>query len=225
MFENIRQDLSRARMANQAGEPGIAPILRELFNPGTLAIVIYRFGFWADHLRLPPVRIALRAFHFLLQYVFAWRAGIFIPVKARIGPGMVIHTWGGGVFIPCCTIGRDLTIIGGGVLFDYHTAEIGDEVMIGAGTKSAGKIRIGSRVRTAPNSVVQDDVPEDSVVFGNPGRIIRGASAFQRRAEAGAARRAAAAAAASAPSVVPPAAAAASNGASVDARSVSSAAR
>ena len=181
MFENVRRDLARARQGNQAGEPGIFPIIRELANPGTVAILLYRFGYWANHLRVPPIRIALRVIHFILQYVFAWRAGIFIPVKAEIGPGMVIHTWGGGVFIPACRIGHTFTIIGGGVLFDYQTAGIGDEVIIGAGTKSVGKIRIGNRVRTGPNAVIQDDVPDDSLVFGNPGRVVRSASAFRRR--------------------------------------------
>lgn len=171
MFETVRIDLTRACRANQNNEQGFAATLRELCNPGTQAIVVYRFGYWADNLRFPPFRIFFRVIHFVLQY-FCWRTGIFIPVKARIGPGMVIHTWGGGVFIPNATIGRNLTIVGGGVLFDYMTREIGDDVTIGAGTKSMGKIRIGHRVRTGPNSVIQEDVPDDCMVFGNPGRII-----------------------------------------------------
>lgn len=171
MFENVRRDLWRAQRANQGQQTGLSPLLRELWNPGTQAILVYRFGFWADH-RAPGLRHLLRAIHFLLQYFFAWRVGIFIPVKARIGPGMVIHTWGGGLFLPAAPIGRDLTIIGGGVQMDYDTREIGDEVSFAPGTKGIGKIRIGNRVRTGPNSVVQDDVPDDCVVFGNPGRVI-----------------------------------------------------
>lgn len=170
-------------MANQGNRPGLAPILRELFNPGTSAILIYRFGYWADHLRIAPLRVALRVLHFVLQYVFAWRAGIFIPVKAEIGPGLVIHTWGGGVFLPRARIGRDVTIVGGGVLFDYLTREIGDEVVIGAGTKGIGKIRIGHRVQTGPNSVLNEDVPDDCIAFGNPARIIRSFAAFRRNKE------------------------------------------
>lgn len=171
MFEIVRQDIHRACRANQNGEHSFAAVVRELCSPGTQAIVVYRFGYWADNLRFAPARIVLRLVHFVVQY-FCWRTGIFIPIKARIGPGLVIHTWGGGVFLPEATIGRDLTIVGGGVLFDYMTREIGDEVTIGAGTKSMGKIRIGHRVRTGPNSVIQEDVPDDCMVFGNPGRII-----------------------------------------------------
>jgi serine O-acetyltransferase len=157
---------------NQDGQVGVQDVIRELFNPGTEAILVHRFGYWADNLRFRPLRFVLRYFHFLVQYLFSWRVGVFIPVKARIGAGLVIHTWGGGVFLPCAQIGRDVTIVGGGILMDYNVRQIGDEVQIGAGTKVMGKIRIGNRVRTAPNAVLQTDIPDDCVVFGNPARVI-----------------------------------------------------
>ncbi len=147
-------------------------MLRELWHPGTQAILVFRLGAWIDHVRVPGVRQFLKVLFFFLQYVVSWRVGIFIPVKARIGPGMVIHTWGGGVFLPSTQIGQNFTIVGGGVQMDYNVREIGDDVSIGPGTKVIGKIRIGHRARTAPNSVVQTDVPDDCVAFGNPGRVI-----------------------------------------------------
>lgn len=172
LFENVRRDLTRACRANQGQQVGLGPLLRELWNPGTQAILVHRFGHWSDNVPVPGVRHALRVVHFVLQYFFAWRVGIFIPVKARIGPGMVIHTWGGGVFLPSATIGRDLTIVGGGVQLDYETRGIGDEVSLAPGTKGVGKIRIGDRVRTGPNAVIQEDIPDDCVAFGNPARVI-----------------------------------------------------
>jgi serine O-acetyltransferase len=171
MLENVRRDLSRACRGNQGGEVGFFPLLRELFNPGTQAILVYRFGHWVDQM-VPGVRHLGRVIHFVLQYFFAWRVGIYIHVKAKIGPGLMIHTWGGGVFLPNTTIGRDLTIVGGGILFDFAARGIGDEVTIGAGTKVINRARLGNRVRTGPNSVVQEDVSDDCVVFGNPGRVI-----------------------------------------------------
>jgi serine O-acetyltransferase len=185
MFEIVRQDLQRCVRVNQGGFKDFSAYLRELFNPGTQAILIHRFGFWADGLRFPPLRYLLRIVHFLVQHVVAWRVGIYIPVKADIGPGLAIHTWGGGVFLPACKIGRNLTIVGGGVLFDYDTLEIGDDVMIGAGTKGTGRIRYGNRITTGPNTVVIEDVPDDSLVFGNPGRVIAKTSARRRLAAVG----------------------------------------
>jgi len=185
MFEIVRQDLRRCVRVNQMGTGNLASYLREMFNPGTQAIMIHRLGVWSDGMRFPPVRFFLRVVHFLVQNVVAWRVGIYIPVKADIAPGIAIHTWGGGVFLPACKIGRNLTIVGGGVLFDYDTLEIGDDVTVGAGTKSTGRIRIGHRVTTGPNSVVIEDVPDDSLVFGNPGRVVRKLSAGRKLAKVG----------------------------------------
>ena len=185
MFEIVRQDLQRCVRVNQMGARSLSAYLREMFNPGTQAIMTHRFGVWSDGMRFTPLRFFLRAVHFLVQYVVAWRVGIYIPIRAEIAAGIAIHTWGGGVFLPACKIGRNLTIVGGGVLFDYDTLEIGDEVTVGAGTKSTGRIRIGNRVTTGPNSVVIEDVPDDSLVFGNPGRVVRKISAGRKLAKVG----------------------------------------
>jgi serine acetyltransferase len=172
MFANVREDLRRARAGNQGGEESTPAMLRELFNPGTQAILVHRFGAWTRTLRIPGLRQLLAAVHFVLEYLFAWRVGILIPVRANIGPGFMIHTWSGGIVLPCCPIGRNLTIVGGGIQFDYETRSIGESCQFAPGTKFVGKIRIGNRVRTAPNSVVQTDVPDDSLAFGNPARIV-----------------------------------------------------
>ena len=55
MFENVRRDLIRACRGNQGGVVGFFPLLRELFNPGTQAILVYRFGHWVDQM-VPGIR-------------------------------------------------------------------------------------------------------------------------------------------------------------------------
>lgn len=50
---------------------------------------------------------------------------------------------------------------------------IGDMVWIGANTVIVGKIKIGNNVLIAPNTYVNFDVPDNSIVIGNPGKIIR----------------------------------------------------
>lgn len=45
---------------------------------------------------------------------------------------------------------------------------IGNNVSIYAGAVVAGKIRIGNNVRIAANSFVRQDVPDNSLVYGNP---------------------------------------------------------
>lgn len=44
----------------------------------------------------------------------------------------------------------------------------GDRVWIGVNATIVGKIKIGNNVLIAPNSYVNCDIPNDSIVFGNP---------------------------------------------------------
>jgi serine O-acetyltransferase len=49
---------------------------------------------------------------------------------------------------------------------------IGDHVYLGPGAVVVGGITIGNNVLIAPNAFVNFDVPDDSIVIGNPGKII-----------------------------------------------------
>ena len=49
---------------------------------------------------------------------------------------------------------------------------IGNSVWIGTNAVVVGKITIGDDVLIAPNSYVNCDIPEHSIVIGNPCRII-----------------------------------------------------
>lgn len=49
---------------------------------------------------------------------------------------------------------------------------IGDEVWIGINSTIVGKIKIGNDVLISANSFVNFDVPNHSIVIGNPGKII-----------------------------------------------------
>lgn len=44
---------------------------------------------------------------------------------------------------------------------------------IGSGAVIIGEIRIGSNVLIAPNSYVNEDIPNNSIVIGNPIKIIK----------------------------------------------------
>lgn len=52
------------------------------------------------------------------------------------------------------------------------TPRIGNDVWIGTNAVIVGKIEIGNNVLIAPNSYVNFDVPNNSIVIGNPGKII-----------------------------------------------------
>ena len=53
------------------------------------------------------------------------------------------------------------------------TPIIGNRVWIGANSVVVGNVSIGDNVLIAPGAFVNFDVPENSIVLGNPGKIIR----------------------------------------------------
>lgn len=157
MFENVRQDLRKARLANTGG------LLTELLNPGTQAALIYRFGHWSLlKVRIPVIRHLLLIAYSILDYYARAVIGVFIATRAEIGPGLVIHTWG-GIFIPPIKIGRN-ALLQQGVVVNWHCRGMGDDVHLQPGCKIGPGVRIGSRVRIGPNAVVMADVPDDTTV-------------------------------------------------------------
>lgn len=50
---------------------------------------------------------------------------------------------------------------------------MGDCVWIGVNSTVVGKVTIGNNVAIAPNTFVNFDVPSNSIVIGNPAKIIR----------------------------------------------------
>ena len=56
---------------------------------------------------------------------------------------------------------------------------IGNKVWIGPNATIVGKINVGNDVLIGANSYVNFDVPDHSIVLGNPGRIIRKENATQ----------------------------------------------
>ena len=49
---------------------------------------------------------------------------------------------------------------------------IGNRVWIGSNAIIVGKIRVGNNVLIAPGAFVNFDVPDGSIVIGNPGKIL-----------------------------------------------------
>lgn len=80
--------------------------------------------------------------------------------------GIIIHM--GAKFGKNCTIYQQVTV--GGVRFQRPT--FGDNVIIGAGAKILGGVKIGDNVKIGANTVVTKDVPSNTTVVGAPMRII-----------------------------------------------------
>jgi len=104
--------------------------------------------------------------------------GIDIHPGAEIGSNFFIDHGSGTVIGETtkigdnCTIYQNVTLGGTSLERKKRHPTVGNNVVIGAGAKVLGPIRIGNNVKVGANSVVVNDIPDDCVVVGVPGRII-----------------------------------------------------
>jgi serine O-acetyltransferase len=109
----------------------------------------------------------------------SYKYGFQIPINTKIGEGFFIGHFGtivinvDAIIGKYCNIAHSVTIgrASRGRLKGSPT--LGDYVWIGTGSVIVGNIKIGSNVLIAPNSFVNFDVPDNSVIIGNPGEIIK----------------------------------------------------
>jgi serine O-acetyltransferase len=110
----------------------------------------------------------------MVSYVLAYKVcelvtGIRVSGDSEIGPGLVIHNFGG--IIVHGTIGRNCFINQGSQMISRGDGlsggwpKLGNNVYVGAGAKLVGNITIGNNVRIGANAVVRRDVPDDSIVL------------------------------------------------------------
>ncbi len=115
----------------------------------------------------------------LLSQVIRFLTGIEIHPGAKIGPGFFIDHGMGVVIGETTEIGRDcllyqgVTLGGTGKEKGKRHPTLGNHVVVGAGAKVLGAIRIGNHVKIGANAVVLKPVPDYSIVVGVPGRIIK----------------------------------------------------
>jgi serine O-acetyltransferase len=72
-----------------------------------------------------------------------------------------------------CTIYHNATLGGTGKDKYKRHPDLGNHVMVGAGAKILGPIKIGNHVKIGANSVVLNNIPDNSTVVGIPGNIVR----------------------------------------------------
>lgn len=108
-----------------------------------------------------------------------------IPAKTQIGYGFVVEHLGGIAINPKTIIGNNVNIYNGVTIgvekrgTRKGTPVIGSEVWIGANAVIVGNVHIGNNVLVAPNSFVNFSVPNDSIVVGNPAKIIHNEEACE----------------------------------------------
>jgi serine O-acetyltransferase len=168
MLTAIRQDIRAAKQR----DPAVPTTLQVIFAyPGVHAIWGHRVNHWLwNH----GARLAARAFAELTRIL----TGVEIHPGAVLGTGLFIDHATGVVIGETAEVGDDVTIYQGVTLGGTSSdpgkrhPTIGDRVIIGAGAKILGPIKIGDDSRIGANAVVVKEVPSSAVVVGVPGQVI-----------------------------------------------------
>lgn len=142
-----------------------------LYFKGYQAIQAYRIGhyLWTQG-------------HNDLAYFFQMRVseifGVDIHPAARIGRGIMIDHAHSIVIGETAVVGDNVSMLhsvtlgGTGKEEEDRHPKIGDGVLIGAGAKVLGNIKVGNCSRIAAGSVVLEDVPSCKTVAGIPATIV-----------------------------------------------------
>lgn len=175
MFELIRGDIRTKQNWFLSKKSWFVRNVRVFMEPGTIAVVVYRYGHWVRSLKMPVIKQLLMIPYALGKTLVVLGFGIYIPKAANIGRGFTIHNFS-GIFI-CeanigdnCIVFQNVTI--GHLRGQPEPPRLGNNVFLGAGAKVLGSITIGNNVVVGANSVVMSDVPDNCMVMGVPARIM-----------------------------------------------------
>ncbi|WP_163328358.1 serine O-acetyltransferase [Desulfurobacterium thermolithotrophum] len=169
MLKRIKEDIKVVFERDPAAR-SIVEVL--LCYPGLHAVWLHRIAHWLWNHNL---RLLAR----LISHFSRWLTGIEIHPGAKIGKRFFIDHGMGVVIGETTEIGDDVTIYHQVTLGGTSTKKgkrhptIGNNVVIGAGAKVLGPVKIGDNCKIGANSVVVKDVPPNSTVVGIPGKVIR----------------------------------------------------
>lgn len=115
----------------------------------------------------------------LISQIGRMFTGIEIHPGAKIGRRLFIDHGTGLVIGETATVGNDCTIYHGATLGGTgkdrvkRHPDIGNNVLVGAGAKVLGPIKVGNNVKIGANTVVIKNVPDNCTIVGTAGRIIQ----------------------------------------------------
>ena len=105
---------------------------------------------------------------------------ITVGAGSNVQDGSVLHTDPGAPL----TIGTNVTV---GHLVMLHGCTIGDNTLVGIGSVILNRARIGKNCLIGANALITEgkEIPDNSLVMGAPGKVVREISPEQGRALAG----------------------------------------
>jgi serine O-acetyltransferase len=168
MFERLREDISIVFDRDPAARNAFEILTT---YPGLHAVLMHRLShaLW---------RRGLKWLARLLSNVARLFTGIEIHPGAQIGRRFFIDHGMGVVIGETAEIGDDCTLYHGVTLGGTSWEKgkrhptLGNDVVVGAGAKVLGPIKIGDGARIGSNAVVVKEVPPLATVVGVPGRAV-----------------------------------------------------
>ena len=168
MFNNLRYDINNILENDPAARSKIEVFL---LYPCIHALIAYRIAhFLYKHKWFFLAR--------LISQIARFFTGIEIHPGATIGKGLCIDHGMGVVIGETAEIGDDVLIYHGVTLGGTGKDKgkrhptIGNGVVIGAGAKVLGPIKVGNNAKIGANAVVVKDVPEGATAVGIPAKNI-----------------------------------------------------
>lgn len=168
LSQGARADLVAVYERDPACHRLLQPLL---FFKGFQALQSYRVAHWLW-------REGRRDLAYFVQMRTSEAFGVDIHPAARIGKGVMIDHAHSIVIGETATVGDNVSMLhsvtlgGTGKEEQDRHPKIGDGVLIGAGAKVLGNIRVGANSRIAAGSVVLSEVPPCKTVAGVPAKIV-----------------------------------------------------
>ena len=169
MFKKLREDVKNIKEK----DPSVTSTKEIIFlYPGRKALRRHRRAKWFYN----------RKMFFWARFISqraSKKFGIEIHPGATIGKRVFIDHGVGVVIGATAIVGDDVIIYQGVTLggtgkdTGKRHPTVGNNVMIGAGAKILGPIKIGDNARIAAGAVVLADVPPNATAVGVPARIVR----------------------------------------------------
>ena len=130
------------------------------------------------HPRRKSIFLVPYILHRILLNRYRFKFGFDISPQTVIGPGLYIGHFGGVVISPHAILGANVNIAHGVTIgatsrgSNRGAPTLEDRVWVGANAIIVGKVTIGHAALIAPGAYVNFDVPPNSIVLGNPGKIV-----------------------------------------------------
>lgn len=166
--ESARADLAAVYDRDPACHSLLQPLM---FFKGFQAVQSYRIANWLWH-------DGRKELAYFFQMRISEMFGVDIHPAATIGKGIMIDHAHSIVIGGTAVVGDNVSMLhsvtlgGTGKEEEDRHPKIGDGVLIGAGAKVLGNIKVGHCSRVAAGSVVLHEVPPKKTVAGVPARVV-----------------------------------------------------